>query len=376
MSLTGDTPSEWWTVRESQDYYYPSNDSATQKKSDEGYYHSDKKYDSEKSYIHTNECSSSDSWSWKTIDPNILGKTTGRISDFNISRLPINKSRFSSDTEYCKNESKSSYNTNKSFISVGSSNISFKVNKLKCKKDLCSIEEELYVKGSTAVWSKGLLSSKSSNRGGTSRITLCSYTMENPIKHALWCTFYLVRPSFITMQDDIHDKLDEPVGKALPCICLIDSCNMRVFTANNEDFITSLPFQVSSVWSTKFGILIEKETSSSVNQSFNKLSSNVTDYDSSATNIYSLAHPLDELCPVALKHGAFQLINNPSYKIIYTCCDPSICFVYDASTGLHYVYRIRKIRMDEWIEMSVSKIKLCSTIPSPASSKVRRKLVI
>ncbi|PSN58060.1 hypothetical protein C0J52_02051 [Blattella germanica] len=42
-------------------------------------------------------------------------------------------------------------------------------------------EEELYVKGKTAVWSRGV---------NDSGVVVCCYTCETPVKHALWCTFH------------------------------------------------------------------------------------------------------------------------------------------------------------------------------------------
>lgn len=223
------------------------------------------------------------------------------------------------------------------------------------------------MKGCTAVWSRGLLSTNNNN---ISRTTLCSYTMENPIKHALWCTFYLERPSFCP--ETVNEKLDEPTGKPLPSICLVDDCTMKVFTANSEDFTVSLPFQISNVWTTKYGVLVEKEPTNA-NQSF---CSNIPEYDNyfnSSSNFYSLNHPLDDFCPVALKTATIQLLNIASLKIVFSVSEPSICLTFDSATGIHSVYRLRKIKSDEFVDFSVSKIKLCNSLYSPAASKINVK---
>lgn len=375
---------EWWLVRECENFYNENTSEQNSNRVEEGCYQTARKYESEGSYFPPESESHHDSWSWRTIDPNVgktnegnIGKTNARLSDFNLSKpaIYINKSRFSSDSDFwTKSESKS---LNKSAsMNSASNSTSLKPNKTNFKTELCSMEEELYIKGCTAVWSRGLFSSSSTvNSNGTSRTTLCSYTMDNNIKQALWCIFYLDRPSFV---EKVVDKQidDEPSGKPLRCICLLDSCTMKVFTANNEDFIVSLPFEVSNVWATKFGLLIERGQNNT-NQSFAKMQSTLPEYDNllnNAAQFYSLAHPLDELSPVAVKSHTIQIINNSTLKIIFTNSDPSICFVFDGTSGLHCIYRVRKLKTGEWGDLSVSKIKLCSTIPSPSTASISRQV--
>ena len=55
-------------------------------------------------------------------------------------------------------------------------------------KDEINCEEELYVCGQTAVWSFG---SSNSEHSGSSRHVKSCYTLNSPIKHALWCTFHI-----------------------------------------------------------------------------------------------------------------------------------------------------------------------------------------
>lgn len=372
---------EWWLVRECDNTYNENNSDQNSNRVEEGCYQTARKYESEGSYFAPETASHNDSWSWRTIDPSVgktnepnIGKTNARLSDFNLSKpaIYINKSRFSSDSDFwAKSESKS---LNKSVsINSTSNNTNLKPNKSNFKTELCSMEEELYIKGCTAVWSRGLFSSSSNlNTNGTSRTTLCSYTMDNNIKHALWCTFYLERPSFV---EKVVDKQmqDEPSGKPLRCICLLDSCTMKVFTANNEDFIVSLPFEVANVWATKFGLLIEREQNN-INQSFAKTQPEYDNLLNNAAQFYSLSHPLDEFSPVVVKSHTIQIVSNSTFKIIFTNSDPSICFVFDGTNGLHCVYRVRKLKTDEWGDLSVSKIKLCNSIPSPSPASISRQV--
>lgn len=70
-------------------------------------------------------------------------------------------------------------------------------------------------------------------------------------------------------------------------------------------------------------------------------------YETTAT-LFSLSHPLDDICPVAIQqNGIVNIFNNINYKMVFTSDHPSICMVYDVTTKAHCVFRIRKIRSDE-----------------------------
>lgn len=112
--------------------------------------------------------------------------------------------------------------------------------------DTCG-EEELYCSGKVAVHSKGDHSTK---------VLQTSYSCETDIKHALWCTFHTTTPNQMLKGKESEDN--ELTGKAIECICLVDSYTLKVFTETGEDYVSSLQFQVSSAWATKYGILLEK----------------------------------------------------------------------------------------------------------------------
>lgn len=65
-------------------------------------------------------------------------------------------------------------------------------------------EEELYVKGKTAVWSRGV---------DGSQVVLCCYTCETPVKHALWCTFHSSASDKPVLENNESTFTDEPKGK-------------------------------------------------------------------------------------------------------------------------------------------------------------------
>lgn len=183
----------------------------------------------------------------------------------------------------------------------------------------------------------------------------------------------------------IRDNFEEIKNNPIPSICLIDNNSLRAFTESGEDYITSLQFQVKNVWSTKYGILLEKEPIPVLNQSFSrsmhtdnhsfgfinnrssmsstmKMSSNATTPDSchriantfSEADVplptcFSLSHPLDEMAPVLTKsppHGV-QYYNDGSMQIVFVSKNPSISLAFSSKTGLHSLWKIRKASSDE-----------------------------
>lgn len=127
--------------------------------------------------------------------------------------------------------------------------------KIDTKLDLGYMEEELYIKGNVVIWSKGLIS----NDFDHTRVTVCSYSSQFPIRHALWCTFHSERPILNASLSNIDSAEEKHNENPLPAVCIVDSQNIKVFTADNEDFISSVPFKIGKVWNTRFGILLEKE---------------------------------------------------------------------------------------------------------------------
>lgn len=217
------------------------------------------------------------------------------------------------------------------------------------KLELGYMEEELYVKGNVVIWSRGLMNN--SDDLNHSKVTVCSYSSPHPIKHAIWCTFYSERPSFTAEADK------ESAEKAMEAVCIVDNECIRIFTADSEDFIDSVPFQVRNIWTMKHGILLEKQREGKETHMCN-----IRDYETVSTEddkgieidtspkLYSLAHPLETYHPVAVKESSFGLIDNFNLQIVFTSDDPSMAVIYNHQSGHHCVYHIRKLKRDEWTE--------------------------
>lgn len=120
------------------------------------------------------------------------------------------------------------------------------------------IEDELYIKGNLAIWTRGLNNCDNLLSGGK---TICAYTTHLPIQHANWCTFYCEHPHY-DWNLQLDNKQNTPTGTPVPALCIVDTHNIRVFTEKGEDFVSALPFQIEKMWSCKYGILLEKKVES------------------------------------------------------------------------------------------------------------------
>ncbi|KAG6439631.1 hypothetical protein O3G_MSEX000937, partial [Manduca sexta] len=212
-----------------------------------------------------------------------------------------------------------------------------------------SYEEELYVKGCTAVWSKGLLSTPATKLANSEqRETISCYTLENPIKHATFCNFQVdvnntmlidalnSQIGDVKKNIKIEDTTEHIRTETMPSIVLVDSKCMRVFAKDGQEYITNIPFQVKKVWPMKYGLFLEKEATpilqNSIHNSFMKLNeSHNSTFSKSKTNLFnmsaklraesvsgydhdiplptcfSLTHPLDEVIPILIKSPALGL---------------------------------------------------------------------
>lgn len=146
-------------------------------------------------------------------------------------------------------------------------------------------EDELYFKGNTAVWSRGV---HNTDQKATSETC---YTSEHPIQFAFFCS-----------REFLHDA-DSKIGcksaamKAavkddgnVHGVALIDTMSIQVFATNGENLVSAIESPISNVWTTKFCVLLEKEASLST-----------IDGNVSLPRLFSLEHPLDDMYPVLLK---------------------------------------------------------------------------
>ncbi|XP_070511648.1 anaphase-promoting complex subunit 1 isoform X2 [Cardiocondyla obscurior] len=197
-------------------------------------------------------------------------------------------------------------------------------------------EEELYYSGKVAVHCKG---------NQATRVLKATYTCETDIEHALWCTFHTSIPEDLIKSKETTHSIDKPIE----CICLLDSYTLKVYTESGEDYVSALQFQVSAVWSTKYGIILEKSQAPITDSRYVSFeSSKPMQHDSNNLPVaFSLMHPLDEICPLLIRRGSVSYMDESNQQIIFTSSEPSFAVVYDTKTGLHSVYKIRKASAKE-----------------------------
>ncbi|XP_045465674.1 anaphase-promoting complex subunit 1 isoform X2 [Harmonia axyridis] len=248
------------------------------------------------------------------------------------------KSRFSTGSDNSSSSLKGSPSLNeksqKSFLGVEGA---FKNKSIKLNTRLKSgcVEDELYVKGQTVVWSRSIVNTYGSLSESLKK-TICSYTCEDQIVCTLWCTFRSERPTY---NNSLNGNNSHFKSIEVPCICVVSNQTIKVFAESGEDFEIAVPFLIDTVWSAEFGIIICRK---------------VTDGDSKDVPIgaksilYSLAHPLDDIYPIVLSKGSYsQILSNPKVKMIFTSESPSLCVLYDTDLKQHFAYRIRKCRPEE-----------------------------
>ncbi|KAE8280832.1 Anaphase-promoting complex subunit 1 [Larimichthys crocea] len=192
------------------------------------------------------------------------------------------------------------------------------------KEEDVEFEEELYTAGTVVVWSQG-------SRTQASNVYK-AFTVDSPVQQALWCNFAVPQ----------NKKDEEEVEQT---VCIIQSSCVNVHTVTGKDFISPLPFQVSNVWATKFGLLLERKNSATDAQ--------LSPPGEPLPTVFSMLHPLDEITPVVSKPtGLFegsrvQYASDATMKIVFTCCQPSVVVSYDTVQGIHSVWILRKVTPDE-----------------------------
>uniref|UniRef100_A0A8C9YDJ7 Anaphase-promoting complex subunit 1 n=1 Tax=Sander lucioperca TaxID=283035 RepID=A0A8C9YDJ7_SANLU len=173
-------------------------------------------------------------------------------------------------------------------------------------------EEELYAAGTVVVWSQG-------SRTQASNVYK-AFTVDSPVQQV------------VCKEDEVEQT-----------VCIVQSSCVNVHTVTGKDFISPLPFQVSNVWATKFGLLLERK---------NTATDSLSLPGEPLPTVFSMLHPLDEIAPVVCKPaGLFegshvQYASDATMKIVFSCCQPSVVVSYDTVQGIHSVWALRKVTQD------------------------------
>lgn len=96
---------------------------------------------------------------------------------------------------------------------------------------------------------------------------------------------------------------------------------------------------MSNIWSTKFGILLEKNASTST----------IDSQSISLPRLFSLSHPLDEMCPVLIKSNTDVVgyLTDVDYKVVFANVENNLVLLFDHKIGKHFVCKLRKATTKE-----------------------------
>lgn len=94
------------------------------------------------------------------------------------------------------------------------------------------------------------------------------------------------------------------------------------------------------MWITRYGLLLEKDpTVASLSETQSIL----------MPRLFSLPHPLNEMCPVLLKNsaGITSYLTETDVSIVFTTPEGDLVLMYDTHTGKHFVCKLRKCSSQE-----------------------------
>ncbi|XP_035209328.1 anaphase-promoting complex subunit 1-like isoform X2 [Stegodyphus dumicola] len=157
--------------------------------------------------------------------------------------------------------------------------------------------------------------------------------------------------------------MEDTKSDVLSGVCIIENSALSVFAKSGEDFIVNIPFQVNRAWSSKYGIIFERNTTTEGFQSGSK-----TNQPDSLPVIFSMMHPLDDIAPVVKRSVStstnpqstpqLKYFCDPSEEIIFCNLNPSLIMTYNKK-GFHSVWKLRTTTFEE-AEFACSKIQIDS----------------
>uniref|UniRef100_A0A9J8D0C1 Anaphase-promoting complex subunit 1 n=1 Tax=Cyprinus carpio carpio TaxID=630221 RepID=A0A9J8D0C1_CYPCA len=172
------------------------------------------------------------------------------------------------------------------------------------------------------------------SRGSKNQVSYVykAFTVDSPVQQALWCNFTVPQS-----KKDVKDVVEQTV-------CIFQSTCVNVHSISGKDFISPLPFQVSALWSTKFGLLLERKNIT--------VDGHMSPIREPLPTLFSMLHPLDEIAPVVCKStGLFesrlQYVSDSALRVVFTCHEPSIIMTYDTQQCTHTIWSLRKVTPEE-----------------------------
>ena len=168
------------------------------------------------------------------------------------------------------------------------------------------------------VWSTGY---------GENKLVRKVYTVETPVKAAMWC--------------HINERhcFDETVSDAVlakQTLCIAEETCITLFAATGAVFTIPCPFAVVRVHALNRGLLVVAavEPPGLEPKEF-------------SPNIYTLSHPLEDFCPLGLSHSqeatpATLQYMHDTWNLLHVVCEhePPLAVFYDPMAARHVVCTI------------------------------------
>ena len=179
-------------------------------------------------------------------------------------------------------------------------------------------EEEVYLRDNTVVWSRG--------NGDVYWELVKKFTSEGPVQQVLWFEFD-ENPNRPACPNN-PQTVEKTPGRKIPSLCIVEKSKVTIHTRDGDEYICAVPYEIQRVWTTRFGLIIEKCMGSNPD----------------IPNWFSLYHPLEEIVPVVLRdQGAdlrdhVHLAKGRRLQFVYTGANPSVCVTFNEDTGLHSIW--------------------------------------
>ncbi|XP_054169065.1 anaphase-promoting complex subunit 1-like [Oppia nitens] len=179
-------------------------------------------------------------------------------------------------------------------------------------------EEELYFNDKVVIHSK--------SDGQQLSHLIKTFTIENSIYDAIWCIF----------TDDLSKTM-------IKTICIFSDTLLEIFTTNGDHYPIALQFQVRQIFSTKYGLLLER------------LIPNTESDDKPLPLIFNLSHPLKEISPVIIsRFGPTLKAQQIGYitakdklELVAVIEERSLLIFYNKQSGVHMIFVLREANEDE-----------------------------
>ncbi|XP_050095194.1 anaphase-promoting complex subunit 1 [Anopheles aquasalis] len=188
-------------------------------------------------------------------------------------------------------------------------------------------EEELYVRGNLAIWTRALGKGETTVKGGKSLPRVVHYC-ETVIQHAFFA------PNQFLVNQTVQAGKENAAKSGPTGFCVIDQQLLNVYCDTGEMYSARAEGPISAIWPVPCGILIEKEPSTTT----------LDDHDRAIPmpRLFTLTFPTDDMHPVMLTYLTQGILTEP-YRVVFSSERLDVVIMYDEHKQLHFICRLQPI---------------------------------